>query len=384
MRARSFLAAALLAVGSSGVFVAYDVSHGEPDQIALVNDDAGPIGNRIVEALRPTGRFLIEEDSNSANRSRYAARIVLPGDLTNAVSSVTSGEPRRARLEVLVDPDADSARVDNALEEVTSHIRIEGVRETLATVRAARDLIGQASLTTRVLRAGVNDAADTSERFRADADHMLASLTQAKRRATEIQTRVDELNTMVDELGSRLERVSTTLDKTGVTVGHLVDGAMQVSAGLNQAVPALRSLPFAHDPALAPIIANLEALQDLAQQTGDQVYGFADLAGIAVGPATRVSTLVRDGVVRLSSARDELKASVAFARQVPKLADEGARQLIAAQRQLDDGLGKMRTVLGNLDQLTSDALSALPEPGRDTQAIAAIVDNPVEIERKNS
>ncbi|MCZ8379356.1 hypothetical protein O6P37_10810 [Mycobacterium sp. CPCC 205372] len=382
MRVRAFLTAALVAIGGSGVLIVSTMGRDQLERIALVNEDAGPIGHRIIDALAGTGRFAIESPKSGGHpRPLYGATIVLSPDLSASIGSVTSSDPRRARLEVEIDPRADEARVDNAVAEVTSHVRLEGIRETLSTVRAARELIGQASLTTRVLRAGVDDAVGTSQQFRADADHMLTSLGQAKRRALEVQSQVAELDTVAGELGSRLEEVAAALDRTGVTVGQLIDGTSQVNAGLAQAVPALRSLPFAQDPAVAPIITKLEALQALAAQTDDQVYGFAKLAGVPVEPETRLSALVSDAVARLTNTRDELNASVEFARSVPKLADEGATQLIAAQRQLDNGLTKMGTVLGNLDELTAGALSALPEPGREMDAIAAVVDQPVDIVR---
>jgi putative membrane protein len=383
MRVRASLALALAAIGGSGVLVVSTTERGgELQQIALVNEDAGPIGERIVAALRDTGRFVVETpNSSNATRSAHGATIILLPDLSATVGSLASNQPRRARLELRADPEADPARVDSALAEVTSQVRLEGIRETLSTVRAARELIGQAQLTTRVLRAGVDDAAGTSDRFRKDADHMLSSLTQAKRRANQIQSQIAELDAVADDLGGRLIDVAGALDRTGVTVGQIVAATSQLNAGLSQVVPALRSLPFAHDPAVAPIITKLEALQGLAAQTDEQLYGFAGLAGVPVSPDTRISTLVSEGAAKLSSTRAELNASVDFARDVPRLADEGAAQLISAQQQLDDGLRKMGTVLGNLDKLTSNALSALPEPGRGIDAIAAVVDQPVDVVR---
>ena len=376
---RAALLVVFVAMGVSGGVIVDQSRGAAPAMIAVVNSDTGRLGAKIIENLQLKSGYWVDTTSSDVATGAFAATITLPANLTASLESIATRDSGPVQLSIDVDERADARLVAEATNTLEDQVRVAGIRESLATVRVARDLIGQASLTTRVLLAGIEDAVDTSRQFKGDASRMLASLHSVQSRATEVGEQVSRLDNSAEQLGSSMQRLITVLDDTGLTVGQVLDGAAKVSSGLGEVLPILRSSPFAADPAVSAAIDKLSGLREIASQTSDQLDGAAQISGTVLTPDTPVSVLMRDGMKSLSSARRELNDSANFAKQVPGMVDAGTTRLMDAQRQFDSGLGKMHTVLGNLDELTRRALAALPQQGDELNRFAAFIDAPVEL-----
>ncbi|QIS17551.1 hypothetical protein [Nocardia terpenica] len=355
-----------------------------PTDVAIVNADTGPIGARIVAALRGGGAHAwTEVEPGAANTAHYAAVVTLPADLSSSLGTLASARPHRAQVSVDSNRNADPNMVNDAVGEVTRRIGAAGVDATLAAVANARGSVQQVAFTTQLLGAGVQAAANASGQFSGGADQMLGFLNTAKDGAGQLTAGIAQLNQALGAATDQANSLAGALDATGLTIGQVDTSATQLSTGLDQIVPLLRGLPFAGDPRLADIIGKLDALRGVAGQAGSQLSGFAQLTGSGTDPNTPVSTLLRDAAKRLNAAGAQLNQGAELAKQVPQLADQGAGQLQGAIAALTGGVQQLQQIVGNLNTQAGKALNDLPVRSSNQQsAIANALSDPVDVVRK--
>ncbi|MBF6171629.1 YhgE/Pip domain-containing protein [Nocardia blacklockiae] len=384
-RTRWFALAGVLVVagGVTGGLLWLRESTAAPTAVAIVNTDTGTTGAKIVKGLRDGGiREWTVAEPGGASTADYAAVITLPGDLSSSLATLTSTQPHRAQVTVDTNAHADANLVNDAVNEVTRRISAAGVDQTLAAVGTARGSVQQVALTSQLLGAGVQQAADASGQFTGGADEMLGFLNTAKDGAVQLNAGIAQLNSTLGAATAQAEGLASALDATGLTIGQISSTADTLSTGLNQTLPLLRALPFANDPRLADIIGKLDALQGVAGQAGAQLSGFAQLTGSNTDPNTPVSTLLRDAANRLSDAGAQLNQGAELAKQVPLLADQGASQLTGAIAALTGGVQQLQQIVANLNTQAGNALNALPaHSGNQQSAIATNISDPVEIVR---
>ncbi|MFF0493076.1 hypothetical protein ACFYTQ_28960 [Nocardia sp. NPDC004068] len=376
---------AVVAVGAlAGGLVWWLRPAAAPTALALVNDDTGPTGARVVQALRADGTHEWHAvRAADASTDRYAAVVTLPADLSSSVDSLATARPHRARLTVATNRDADPNLVNDAVNQVTQRIGAAGVDGALAAMSSARGSMQQAAFTTQLLGAGVNLAADASAQFGGGAQQMLGFLDTAKSGASQLTSGIGQLNDALTAATAQANSLAATLDATGLTLGQIDATANTVTTGLDQVLPLLRALPFASDPRLADAIAKLDALHGVSSQAGTQLAGFAQLTGSGTDPGTPVGTLLRDAAARLSAAGAQLNQGAALAAQVPQLADQGASQLTGALAALSGGVTQLQQIVANLSAQTGKALDALPAHSGSAQtAIATNLSNPVDVVRE--
>ncbi|MEU7217724.1 YhgE/Pip domain-containing protein [Nocardia iowensis] len=385
-RARwALLAVGLVAAGALGAGItACGRSDGGPTGIALVNADAGPTGARVVQALKEAGGYeWAAVKADEASTDDYAAVITLPADLTESMGTLAGPQPRRAKVTVTTNKDADAELVNGAVSEVTHRVGASGVDAALAAVGQARSQMSQVQFTAQLLKAGVNTAAAGTEQFSSGADQLLGFLNFAKEGSAQLTSAIALLNSTVDGAAEQANQLASALDSTGITIAQVEQTANTVSSGLDQILPLLRALPFANDPALADIIKKLEALQGISGQAGSQLTGLGALVGGAVDPNTDLGTLLRTVVDRLTSASAQLNEGAKLAEGLPKLADEGGAQLVSAITQLTGGVTQLQTIVNNLSTQTDKAVAALPQRSSAQQsALALALTDPVEIVRQ--
>ncbi|MFF2552841.1 hypothetical protein ACFVUS_17680 [Nocardia sp. NPDC058058] len=381
-RTRLALFALLLVAAVTTGVIAYLRMSPAPTGVALINGDTGPTGAKIARALQDSGTR--EWDVvDSASTDDYAVIITLPTELSADIASLGTDKPQRAQVTVTTNDRADANIVNDAVNDVTKKISASGLDTLFASMNSARGKLQQVSMTSTLLSAGVQAAADGAQQFGSGADEMLAFLDQAKAGAGQITSAITELNTTVGAATKQANDLGTALDSTGVTVGQVSQAADQLSSGINAIVPLLQGLPFAGDPQLASIITQLQGLQVVANQAGSQLNGVGDLVGTAVTPETRIGQLLHDGATRLGDASAQLNQGGQLAASIPALADQGKTQLVAALSALTSGVSQLQAVTTTLGNQATQALNALPQRGVPQQsAIASALTDPVEIVRK--
>ncbi|MBF6334194.1 YhgE/Pip domain-containing protein [Nocardia transvalensis] len=379
------LVVAVVALGAiGGGLVWWLRPESAPTGIALVNNDTGPTGAKVVKALQAGGGHDWQAvQASDADTSEYAAVITLPADLSSSVGSLATAQPHRAQVTVATNKHADANLVNDAVNQVTQRISAAGVDETLAAITTARGSVQQVAFTTQMLGAGVQMAGQASDRFGGGAGQMLGFLNTAKNGASQLTSGIGQLNDALTAATSQANSLASALDATGVTIGQVNQSATAVTTGLDQVLPLLRSLPFAGDPRLADVIGKLDALRGISGQASSQLSGFAQLTGSSTDPNTPVGTLLRDAANRLTAAGAQLNQGAELAKQVPQIADQGASQLTAAMQALTGGVAQLQQIVSNLTTQTGKALNALPARSSNQQsAIATNLSNPVDVVRR--
>ncbi|QLY31673.1 YhgE/Pip domain-containing protein [Nocardia huaxiensis] len=353
-----------------------------PSGVALINGDTGPMGEKIVKALQDSGTRewdVVDE----ASTGDYAAVITLPTDLSSSITSLATDQPQRAQVTVATNDRADPYLVNDAVNEVTRRISAAGLDSLFATMNSARGSISQVAFTSQLLSAGVNAAAEGAGQFQGGADQMLAFLEQAKSGASQLTSGIDALNATLSAATTQANQLATALDSTGVTIGQISATANGLSNGLNIVLPLLRGLPFANDPQLANVIAQLEGLQTLAGQATGQLAGFGELTGTAVTDDTQVGQLLRDAASRLGDAAAQLNQGAALAESIPSIADQAGTQLLTAMTALTNGVTQLQSVTTTLGNQANQALNTIPARSAPVQSvIATALTDPVDIVRK--
>ncbi len=355
-----------------------------PTEIALVNADSGPTGERVAKAVQDAGGYeWTVTKPGEIDTADYAAVITLPADLTASMATLATPEPKRAKITVTTHDGADPDMVNGAVDAVTHRIGASGVDAALAAVSQARNQMTSVQFTAQLLSAGVNAAADGAGQFSGGAQEMLGFLDYAKQGAGQLTSAIELLNQTVDGAAKQANQLADALGATGVTIAGVQSSAAAMGSGLDQILPLLKALPFAGDPQVAEIITKLEALRGVSTQAGTQLDGLSELTGAAVDPNTDLGTLLRTVVARLNSARDQLTQGAELAKGLPTLAEEGGAQLVSAIEQLTGGVGALQNIVGNLNTQTAKALEALPPRGQSQQsALALALTDPVEVVRE--
>ncbi len=353
-----------------------------PTAVALINGDSGPMGTRIAKILQDSGTRswdVVEE----ASTSEYAVVITLPPDLSTDIASLATDKPVKAQVTVTTHPRAEANLVNDAVNEVTKQISSAGLDSMFAAMNSARGSVTQLGITTGMLNAGVQAAADGAGQFTSGADDMMSFLNEAKAGAGQLTSGIDTLNSTLAAATTQANQLATALDSTGVTIGQVTQSAGSLSAGLNVVVPLLRALPFANDPQLASVITQLQGLQNIANEANGQLSGFADLTGTQVTPDTRIGQLLRDAAARLGDASTQLNQGASLAASIPQIADEAGTQLQTAMQALTAGVTQLQAVTKTLGNQAGQALNALPQRTAPQQSvIASVLSDPVEIIRK--
>ncbi len=367
---------------SGGVMI---LTHSEdaPDDIAIVDTDAGPTGARIARALESEGtaRWTVAEPGASADD--HAAVITLPPDLSSSLASLTTARPHRAQITVSTNDRADTAAVDDAVAELKQRIAAAGVDQTLAAVGSARGSMQQAAFTSQLLDAGVRTASDAAGRFSGGAQQMVGFLDSAKSGAGALSAQLGEVHTALGQARGQADELGGAFDATGLTLGQISTSAAALSTGLDQVLPLLRSLPFAADPQLADIIGTLDALRGIAGKADAQLAGVTELTGSSTDPDTGIGTILHNAAGRLTAASVQLDQGAALAGQIPQLADQASTQLQAALQAVTSGVTQMRQISTNLTDQTGKALTALPAGSTSQQSVLATnLSHPVDVVRQ--
>ncbi|RMI29670.1 YhgE/Pip domain-containing protein [Nocardia stercoris] len=374
----------LLVLGGVGGGIYYWVRKASaPTGLAIVNSDTGPTGAKIVKALTDAHNHpWTAVKPGEASTSDYAAVITLPADLSTSLGTLASTKPKKAKLTVDTNRDADTRVVDDAVDEVTKRISAAGVDTALAVIALARGDVQQVQFTAQLLNAGVQAAAGASTEFSGGAQQMLDFLATAKDGAGSLTSGIDQLNGALAAATKQAGSLADTLDQTGVTIGQITSSSAQLTSGLDVVLPLLHALPFANDPAVTDIITKLEALRGVSSGLGKQLTDFANLTGTSSDPNTSVGQLLRDASAKLGTAGDQLNQGASLAKQIPALADQGSQQISGALGALSSGVTQLQQIVNNLNTQTGAALNALPARSDSTaSAIANTISDPVDVVR---
>ncbi|AEF42542.1 YhgE/Pip domain-containing protein [Hoyosella subflava] len=410
--------------------------------VAIVNSDYGAlvdgvtvrVGEQVTRELVRRGdlgweRVSLAEAQAGVEDGRYYFAVEFPTDFSEAVTSPSGENPRRAVINVTYN-DATSAigttiaetamsRILNVLSEQIGAQAVDQVLFGLQTVRGglveAADGGRQLAGGTGELRAGVAELDD-------GANLLATNLRTASEGASALADGTGQLSSGVDQLAEGVLPLAGGLRELEDGARQLGDGAIQLSQAVSLLVDQLDVLgarqaeitgliqlkadhlyavphPAVHDAArelenlraqidregLGPNeLSDLRRLRDgaaqLAFQLGDPTSPFRTglaLAADGGGELTDAIIQLRDGANELNAGAGELSAGLQLLATGGDALVDGVGQLGAGTAQLDDGANALATGL-------AQGAQQIPEwDQRERAGRAEVIGGPLVLDQRN-
>ncbi|MFH5232305.1 hypothetical protein [Antrihabitans spumae] len=366
-----------IAMGGLGWYF-YSEYHSTESVIALVNEDTGPTGDRVIDALlgsttAPTGYSWA--DGRTDDIGAAAVTVYLPTDLSDAMASFDTAAPQRAVVTVDV---GDTDLGAQASAAVIDQIRRQGIDTALQSISTARSTLSQLKLGTQFLNAGVGAANSGVGQFSTGVTGLIGYLDAARDGSGQLSAAIDELAGVVGGATAQADELAATLSSTGVTIGETTTRANELATGVDTTLAILRTLP--PSPELNGAIETLTGVRNTAQQVGDQLGTVSTSLGDSVDPSTDLGALLQVVVGQLTSATTQLSDGAnQLTAGLDQLATEGGAQLTDASTQLTDGIGQLTQLSGSLATQVDKGIAGLPTSSATTQ-LAATVNDPVAVQ----
>ncbi|MFE3001163.1 YhgE/Pip family protein [Nocardia sp. NPDC059246] len=377
--------------------------------VAIANDDTGGvsdgrtqnIGADILDNLTGSGelefhRVSSAEADRGLRENRYAFSVVIPGDFTRNVLTVTDPQPKQARITVLYNdfngtlgPAVANSVVTEAQREITKTIGREYAGQILVGINSLGSGLGDAAQGATQLAEGVGQLADGSGQLKVGLDSAATGSAQLatgagdlRTGATQLATGAGQLVTGTDQLGSGAVQIRDGVNQIVDPLLALVKPAGALADNLRPLLERLRA-----DPATADTAAQLTSLLDqlsstnpdsLAGQLNQLHDGTAELARQLTDPKADY----RAGVLALADGGGQLRDG---AGQLATGANElatGLRQLDEGGRQLQDGVTQLGDGANQLNGGLRDGAAAAPHIAN-TDGSANMVAEPVVMDIRN-
>jgi len=370
-----------------GLFVwAYQDPVGHLDRlpVALVNSDDGEIGGEIADALvdaEAVDLHLVpaEEARDGVSDGSYYFAVEIPRNFSHAVTSLESGDPEQATLNVAFNN--TNGLIPTVLGNQITTIMLEEINAQLGEAITNRLLVGYGTI-----GAGLDQAADGagqlaegtgsaasgsarlaagSDRARAGADDLADGSTllgqgadEAADGATRLADGAERLDAGLATATDGSARLSDGLGQLQAATDQLAAGARQVSAGVDAVGGVAASATALQDNVLAPLItvstqlrqSGIPAAVGLADQV-DQAAAQVREQGIGAETAGQLTALqegARQIATQLSDPDSRYRSGVDNAATASQELTEGLRQLkdgstqlVIGTRSLADGTSRL-------------------------------------------
>ncbi len=340
--------------------------------VALVVEDTGAtidgvprnLGDEVAGDLLDGGTFDWHRVSAAAadaglTDGTYDFSIELPADFTASISSITSGDPRQATLQL---------RTNDANNYLATTIGTQAVEKIRATV--AEKVVSEAGLTLldalATIRVQLLDAASGAARLvdgLASAGTGASALTDG---ATQLATGTAELRDGSARLADGAQQVAAGTRQLAEVAGRVGDAAAEITASL----PQVRS-----------DVADILAARGLTPAEIDEVLAALDPLGAKVDAVDqRVQSAVGE-IDRLDAGAQQVASGSAQLAQGAAAAADGAARLHAGGAALGTGLAQLSDGATQLRDGLQSGAGQLPDADAATrQKQAATIADPVDID----
>lgn len=326
--------------------------------VALINEDEGAtvdgkhknFGNELVESILENDDVRwVEEDASlladGIENTDYYVAVVIPADFSDRVAAGQTKEPEQAHVTFIKD-----VRKNYLFSTFADNIE----RNLGVTLN---EKIG--AQYTEALADGLIDAQDGFRDGADGASELQSGLESAQNGGNQLEeglaSLADGTTSLADGTTSLADGLATLNDSSTA----LTDGSSQLGAGASQLAAGTSALSSAIDGALSSLASgyggnpanSISALKaNYAQELEDYTVAVAQATAAGKSPASVDPSGLNAAVEALAQASQAAGSYGALAEVQDGAAqvDAGADQLVAAQQQLDQGIGAYTDAVATL------------------------------------
>lgn len=336
-------------------------------QFAIANLDNGStfqnetinIGNELVKELKDNDKFdwtfvTEKELRDGVYNGKYYAGIVIPRNLTENVLSITTDNPKQAKLEYI--PNIKSNPVATKLTDSGANAVYNTLNSKIIQVinLAAFDKLGELQ---EGLAAGAGQLAGGGTLLQAGADQVSDGASQVSSGTGQVQDGASQVQSGASQVTSNVGKIEEGASQVEQGSSAVKDGASQVEKGSEE-------LESAVDPSLipeGPIKEYVEGSGELAKGSSQVAGGASQLADGSVSLAKGSSKLatgsgkVADGASQVAGGSVELaEGSLALAAGAELLSTSAAQALFTAAGSLASSASTLGQITGINETILGD------------------------------
>lgn len=336
-------------------------------EFAIANLDNGTsfngsninVGNELVKDLKNNDKFkwtFVTEDElrDGVYTGKYYAGMVIPKNLTENVLSITTDDPKQAKLEYVVN--VKSNPVATKLTDTGANTVYTTLNAKIIQIinLAAYGKLGELQAG---LAAGASQLADGGGQLQAGAAQVSAGAGQVSSGVSQVQGGASQ----VKDGASQVQQASSAVEQGASQVQQ---GSSAVQQGASQVQKGSEELDSAVDPSLipdGPVKQYVESSSELAKGSGkvadgsSQVaQGASDLAGGSVKLAEG-SSEVAGGASQLADGSVQLaEGSLSLAAGAELLGTSAAQALFTAAGSLGASADQLAAITGINESILGD------------------------------
>lgn len=339
------------------------------------------IGNELVKELKNNTKFdwtFVTEDElrDGVYTGKYYAGIIIPKNLSKNVISITTDDPKQAKLEYVVNVKANP--VAAKLTDSGSNAVYNALNAKIIEIinLAAYGKLGE-------LQEGL---ASGASQLSSGGGQLQSGASQVSSGASQVSSGADQVKDGSSQVKDGASQVKSGVSSVDDGAKQVKDGSSAVKNGASQVEQGSEELQSAVDPSLipeGPVKEYVEGNVKLANGSGEVASGASQLADGSVALAEGSSKLakgsgkVADGASQLADGSVELAdGSLALAAGAELLGNSAAMALFTAAGSLGataDQLGQLtginETILGDYFfspvKLDRNEIFSVPDYGSD-------------------
>lgn len=329
------------------------------DKGASFQDEKFNIGDELVKDLKKNDKFdwtFVTEDElrDGVYTGKYYAGIIMPKNLSKNVISITTDDPKQAKLEYVVNVKANP--VAAKLTDSGSNAVYNALNAKIIEIinLAAYGKLGE-------LQEGL---ASGASQLSSGGDQLQSGASQVSSGASQVSSGADQVKDGSSQVKDGASQVKSGVSSVDDGAKQVKDGSSAVKDGASQVEQGSEELQSAVDPSLipeGPVKEYVEGNVKLANGSGEVASGASQLADGSVALAEGSSKLakgsgkVADGASQLADGSVQLAdGSLALAAGAELLGNSAAMALFTAAGSLGataDQLGQLtginETILGD-------------------------------------
>ncbi|MBQ8017347.1 MAG: YhgE/Pip domain-containing protein [Methanobrevibacter sp.] len=360
-------------------------------QFAIANLDKGAsyegsqlnVGNELVKELKNNTDFdwvFVTEDElrQGVHDGKYYAGMVIPEDLSEDVISITSDNPKSAKIDYVVNIKANP--VANKLTDTASNAVYRTMNAkivefiNLAAYGKLGELQSGLSSGASQLSSGATKLSNGASQVSSGADKVSSGASDLSNGADKVKTGASKVNDGADKVKSGSKAIDNGASEVSSSADKIKSGSQQVQQGAS-------NLESSVDPSVlpSPVKDVVEGSVSLANSSSQLASGSSELAEGSVKLANSSSKLANGAGDVASGAKDVANGAGDVADGSNELA-EGALSLAAGSQLLSSSASQALFSAASALSGASTSLSAVT--GVNESQIGDYIYSPVKLERE--
>ncbi len=299
------------------------------------------IGNELVKDLKNNDKFkwtfVTEEELREGVRTgKYYAGIVIPGNLTENVLSITSDNPKQAQLEYVVN--VKSNPVATKLTDAGANTVYTTLNAKIVEIinLAAYKKLGELQ---EGLASGANQLTDGGTQLVSGAEQISSGMEQVSSGASQVHDGADQLDEGASQVEDGASQVQESAQQVQDGATQIEDGANQIDKGADAVTQGASELEQGSEELDSAVDSSLipdGPVKDYVDANSQLANGSSELAKGSSQLAQSSSELAR-GSSRLANGSSQVAGGASQVAGGASQVAGGARELAGGSEQLADG-----------------------------------------------